>query len=47
MPQHTSALFQRTFTHNAVRLINGLTPSLKNNFSKAKLKKYIYNEQSA
>nr|CAH7733900.1 unnamed protein product [Callosobruchus chinensis] len=38
MPQHTAAVFQRTFTYNAVRLINGLTPTLKNNFSETMLK---------
>nr|CAH7720041.1 unnamed protein product [Callosobruchus chinensis] len=46
MPQHTSALFQGTFIYNAVRLVNGLISTLKNSFSKTKLKEYICNEQS-
>nr|CAH7769878.1 unnamed protein product [Callosobruchus chinensis] len=46
MPQHTSAVFKRTFAYNAVRLINDLIHNHKNSFSKTELKQHIYNEQS-
>ncbi|VEN40345.1 unnamed protein product [Callosobruchus maculatus] len=45
MPRHTSAVFQRSFTYNAVKLFNELNSELKISFSKTKLKQSIYNKQ--
>nr|CAH7742436.1 unnamed protein product [Callosobruchus chinensis] len=45
MLQNTSAVFQRTFTYSAVRLINCRSPTIKNNLSETKLKQDIYNNK--